>query len=164
MFICISPGLSRCRWLYFFSRTQTKMFNSNRKSYIMVVNGIHGFESKKTHSHNQIKPCCSWRYIKVVRHETIGLCKKPNSIYIIFYLWSTARSNCPERIHNIRGRDASTWHSRCMRGSDRLHVYVTHCLDRFHACFYYARAHWHVTHRMDVLRAVGHCGGSVVKK
>ncbi len=119
---------------------------------------------KKTHSHNQIKPCCSWRYIKVVRHETIGLCKKPNSIYIIFYLWSTARSNCPERIHNIRGRDASTWHSRCMRGSDRSHIYVTHCLDRFHACFYYARAHWHVTHRMDVLRTVRHCGGSVVKK
>ncbi len=59
------------------------------------------WESKKNiHRQNKIKPCGSWRYIEVLRHETIGLCKKLNSIYIIFYLWSTAMSNCPERVHN----------------------------------------------------------------
>ncbi len=36
------------------------------------------------HGPTQIKPCSSWRYIEVLRHETIGL----NSIYIILYLWS----------------------------------------------------------------------------
>ncbi len=41
---------------------------------------------KNIHRQNQIKPCGSWRYIEVLRHETIGLCKKLNSIYRIFYL------------------------------------------------------------------------------
>ncbi len=41
---------------------------------------------KKIHRQNQIKPWGSWRYIEVLRHETNGLCKKLNSIYIIFYL------------------------------------------------------------------------------
>ncbi len=57
---------------------------------------------RRSHRQNQIKPCGSWRYIEVLRHKTIGLCKKLNNIYIIFYLWSTAMSNCPERVHNIR--------------------------------------------------------------
>ncbi len=61
------------------------------------------WESKK-HRQNQIKPCGSWRYIEVLRHETISLCKKLNSIYNIynFYLWYTAMSNCPERVYNSR--------------------------------------------------------------
>ncbi len=59
-------------------------------------------EKKNIHRQNQIKSCGSWRYIEVLKHETIGLCKKLNSIYIIFYLWSTAMSNCPERVHNSR--------------------------------------------------------------
>ncbi len=37
------------------------------------------------------------------------------------------------------------WHSRRMRGSDLSCVYITHCLDRFRACVYYARARWCVT-------------------
>ncbi len=40
------------------------------------------WEKKHTHRQNQIKPCGSWRYIEVLRHKTIGLCKKLNSIYI----------------------------------------------------------------------------------
>ncbi len=57
---------------------------------------------KNIHRQNQMKPCGSWRYIEVLRHKMISLCKKLNSIYIIFYLWSTAMSNCPERVHNIQ--------------------------------------------------------------
>ncbi len=41
-------------------------------------------EKKNIHRQNQIKPFGSWRYIEVLRHETIGLCKKLNSIYIAF--------------------------------------------------------------------------------
>ncbi len=41
----------------------------------------------------QIKPCCSWRYIDVLRHEIIGLCEKLNSIYIIFLPLVQAMSN-----------------------------------------------------------------------
>ncbi len=40
---------------------------------------------KNIHRQNQIKPCCLWRYIEILQHETISLCKKLNSIYIIFY-------------------------------------------------------------------------------
>ncbi len=74
---------------FLFSRTQTKIFNSNHcsVSHIMSVNGTHGFERQKNiHRQNQIKPCGSWRYIEVLRHETIGLCKKLNSIDIIFII------------------------------------------------------------------------------
>ncbi len=35
-----------------------------------------------------------------IRHKTIGLCKKLNSIYTVFYVWSTALSNRPERIYS----------------------------------------------------------------
>ncbi len=42
------------------------------------------FLKKNIHRQNQIKHCDSWRYIEVLRHETISLCKKLNSIYIIF--------------------------------------------------------------------------------
>ncbi len=31
------------------------------------------------HIQNQIKPYVSWWYIEVLRHQTIGLCKKLNS-------------------------------------------------------------------------------------
>ncbi len=37
------------------------------------------------HRQIQNKPCVSWRYIDVLRLETIGLCEKLNSIYIIFF-------------------------------------------------------------------------------
>ncbi len=50
---------------------------------------------KDIHRQNQIKPCGSWQYNEVLRHKTIGLCKKLNSIYIIYYLWFTC-------VHNIR--------------------------------------------------------------
>ncbi len=36
------------------------------------------------HRQIQNKPCVSWWYIDVLRLETIGLCEKLNSIYIIF--------------------------------------------------------------------------------
>ncbi len=85
-----------------------------------AVNETHGFERQTNiHRQNQIKPCGSWRYIEVLRHETIGLYKKLNSIFFIFYLWSTAMSNCPERVHNI-WRVNVLWHSRHMCGSDLL--------------------------------------------
>ncbi len=75
----------------------------------MAVNGTYGFESKKNiHRQNQIKPCGSWWYIEVLRHETISLCKKLNSIYIIFYLWSTTLSKCPELFTQQPARDVST--------------------------------------------------------
>ncbi len=115
MFICLPQGHPRCRWLCFFSRTQANIFNSNcckplqSVSHIMSVNGTHGFERKENiHRQNQIKPCSSWRYTEVLRHETIGLCKKLNSIYIVFYLWSTALSNCPERVHNSQASSSSS--------------------------------------------------------
>ncbi len=94
----------------------------------MAVNGTHGFESQKNkHRQNQIKPCGLWWYIEVLRHETIGLCKKLNSTCIIFYLWSTAMSNCPERVHNSRHvtRDSSTSVS-CTDRSFR--VFRTQCI------------------------------------
>ncbi len=48
MFIRLPPEHPRCRC--FFSRTQTKISNSNRCSHILPVNGIRGFESQKTYS------------------------------------------------------------------------------------------------------------------
>ncbi len=47
--------------------------------------GTESFRVKKKNMHTQIqiKPCGSWRYIDVLRHETIGLCEKLNSISII---------------------------------------------------------------------------------
>ncbi len=38
-----------------------------------------------------------------LKTRTIGLCKKLNSIYVVFYLWSAARSNCPELVHTTAG-------------------------------------------------------------
>ncbi len=90
MFICLPTGNPRCRWLCFFSRTQTKIYNSNHCNHLMAVNGTHGFESKKKNIHrpNQIKPCGPWQYTEVLRHETISLCKKLIGIYIYFYLYA----------------------------------------------------------------------------
>ncbi len=64
-----AQGHPRCRWLCFFSRTQTKFFLTQplqSVSHIMTVNGTHGFERKKNiHRQNQIKPCGLWQYIEV---------------------------------------------------------------------------------------------------
>jgi len=54
---------------------------------------------KPIHIQNQMKPCGSWRYIDVLRQETIGLCEKLTSIYIVFYLWYTAMSDCHNILH-----------------------------------------------------------------
>ncbi len=53
----------------------------------MAVNGTHGYESKKKTYTDKTKlnPAATWRYTEVLRHETISLCKKLNSIYIIFF-------------------------------------------------------------------------------
>ncbi len=48
--------------------------------------GLTALRVKEIHRQNQIKPYGSWRYIEVLKNETIGLCKKLNSSYIIFYL------------------------------------------------------------------------------
>ncbi len=69
----------------------------------------HGFErQKKIHTQNQIKPCGSWRYIEVLRHETISLCKKQNSIYIVFLplIHRTVQLSWARSQHPVR--DAST--------------------------------------------------------
>ncbi len=50
MFICLLQGHPRCRWLCFFSRTQTKILPLQSISHIMAVNGTHGFERKKTYT------------------------------------------------------------------------------------------------------------------
>ncbi len=55
---------------------------------------------KNMHRQNQIKPCGSWWYIEVLRNKTFGLCKK-QCLYIFFFLWFIAMSNCSERVHNI---------------------------------------------------------------
>ncbi len=54
MFICLPRGHLRCGWLCFFSRTQTKIFNSNRCS-LSVIWYSWIWERKK---HTQTKPNC----------------------------------------------------------------------------------------------------------
>ncbi len=109
--------------------------------------GTKSLRVKKTNMHRQIqiKHCGSWRYIDVLRHETIGLCEKLNSIYIFFYLWYTAMSDC----HNIR---------RVTRQPALAHIYVDIYVDPYvlrpietvaneeSTCIYLcARAGWRVT-------------------
>ncbi len=43
MFIYLPPGHPRCRWLCFFSRTQTEIFNSNRCSLSLSVGRCDNF-------------------------------------------------------------------------------------------------------------------------
>ncbi len=92
MLICLLPGHPRCRWLCFFSRTQRKIFNSNRCRMSVIKwqsMGPTALRVKGKTYTDKIK----------LNHEA---CDNTFSIYIIFYPWSTAMSNCPERVHNTR--------------------------------------------------------------
>ncbi len=142
MFICLPPGHPRCRLLCFFSRTQSKIFLTQTVAVSQSYNG------------SQWDPrLCSWRYIEVLRHETISLCKKLSSIYIIFYLWSTAMSNCPECVlwHSRRKRSVTCIRHSLFRSLPRMRLLCQRTLTR------------HAPAVVNALRTVGHCGGSEVK-
>ncbi len=140
-----------------------KVFNSLQSvSHIMPVNGHQIFESNKNmHRQILIKPCGSWLYIDVLRHETIGLCEKRNSIYIIFYLWSTAMSNCPELVHTTAAAFllyGGSQSYKCITATylsngtmthylqSQLGVSVVHLRDRWQKCTYKSAIH-HIARR-----------------
>ncbi len=110
-----------------FSKTQTQSV-----SHIMAVNGTHGFERQTNiHRQNQIKPCGLWRYIEVLRHETIGLCKKVNSIHIIFFLCPTVNSVTVTYTHGrCCERAQDSWTLQWIRAKNWYKYCLLSCTDR----------------------------------
>ncbi len=82
-------------------------------NHIMQVNEHRIFQRKKNMlTQIQIKPCG-------LRHETIGLCEKLNSIYIIFYLWYR---QCPNLLSSFTTSGA--W---CVNGNiykKKIYIYI----------------------------------------
>ncbi len=77
------------------------------------------WEKKNIHRQNQIKPCSSWQYIEVWRHETIGLCKKLKSIYIYFFTSDTLTG--PTVLSSFTQQPAlDSYYSSCFTGDRRL--------------------------------------------
>ncbi len=93
-------------------------------------------DNKNIHRQNQIKPCGSWQYIEVLRHEKIRLCK--NSIYIIFLPLIHRNVQLPWARPSGAWRVNVLWHSRSMRGSGLNNEWRIRATDRFCACIYYA--------------------------
>ncbi len=106
MFIGLPTGHPICRWIYFFSRTQTNIFNLNplqSASHIMAVNGTHKFFSLREkitniNRQNQIKPCGSWWYIEVPAVvnalRTVGHCGGPG---VKKYIYKYCTVSCTDR-------------------------------------------------------------------
>ncbi len=77
MFICLPQGHPRCRWLCFFSRTQTKIFNSNRCSLSVIT--------YTKHTQTKLNP--------VARDDTLrskdmkrSVCARSWTVFIYFFL------------------------------------------------------------------------------
>ncbi len=78
MFICLPPDVGE-----FVSSVEHKpRFLTQTIAVCQSYNGSQ-WDSRFERQKN-IKPCDSWRYIEVLRHKTIGLCKKLKSICMMF--------------------------------------------------------------------------------
>ncbi len=120
---------------------------------------------KNIHRQNHIKPRGSWRYIEVFRHETIGLCKKLNSIYI-FFLSLIHRDvqlswACSQQPMN----DVSTCSGIVdMRGSDLNNEWRIHVTDRFRAYKFLPQTDCFVSYRWGMSFFKNACRGQVPKQ
>ncbi len=83
MFICLAPWHPRCRWLCFISRTQTKIFlfkPLQSDSYIMAVNGTHGFWESLIHCNVQLSRARSQQPSRRIRGSDLS------HVYVTHYL------------------------------------------------------------------------------
>ncbi len=110
MFICLSSGHPRCRGLCFFSWTQTKIFYSNQYCQSNDVNQWYSRLWEKI-KHTQTKPNETMWLITIhwgLKTRNDRSVQETEQYLYHFYLWSTAMSNCPERVHNRCKNDINT--------------------------------------------------------
>ncbi len=70
-------------YLYFFTQTVAVCQSFNGSQWYTQATALR--EKKTYRDKNPVKTSSLWWYIEVLRHETIGLFKKLNSIYINWY-------------------------------------------------------------------------------
>ncbi len=121
MFICLPQGHPRWRWLSFFSRTQTKIFNSNRCSLSVIWCQSMGHTEKTCRDKTKSNPAARDDTLRS-KDTKRSVCARNWTVFISFvYLWSATRSNYPEHVHTTAG-DASS----CFMVDRRLHITTTY--------------------------------------